>query len=156
MQIFDVFLLLCVKFSRYMLIRFAVKNLFSFREETEFNLLPGRTKRLDHHKYLINGIEVLKLTALYGANGSGKSNLIRSISLLKRMLAKSIIPNSINTQKFKLSKSAISEPVELSIEFFTNSSIYYYSVSINDGVIIDEYLIIVVLVINDVTVPLVT
>jgi len=122
-----------------MLIRFAVKNLFSFREETEFNLLPGRTKRLDHHKYLINGIEVLKLTALYGANGSGKSNLIRSISLLKRMLAKSIIPNSINTQKFKLSKSAISEPVELSIEFFTNSSIYYYSVSINDGVIIDEY-----------------
>ncbi|MCF6404130.1 ATP-binding protein [Chitinophaga filiformis] len=123
-----------------MLIRFAVKNLFSFWEETEFNLLPGRTKRLNHHKYQINEeIEVLKLTALYGANGSGKSNLIRSISLLKRMLTKSTIPNSINAQKFKLSKSAISEPVELSIEFFTNSSIYYYSVAINEGIIIDEY-----------------
>jgi uncharacterized protein len=122
-----------------MLIRFAIKNLFSFKEETEFNLLPGRAKRLNHHKYERNGIEVLKLTALYGANGSGKSNLIRSISLLKMLLLKATIPNALNYQKFKLSKSTLTEPVELAIEFFANNSIYYYSISINDGLIIDEY-----------------
>jgi AAA15 family ATPase/GTPase len=122
-----------------MLIRFAIKNLFSFKEETEFNLLPGRVKRLNHHKYERNGIEVLKLTALYGANGSGKSNLIRSISILKAMLFSGEIPNLLNNQKFKLSKSSLNEPTEMAIEFFANNSIYYYSVSVNDGVIVDEY-----------------
>ncbi len=122
-----------------MLIRFAIKNLFSFKEETEFNLLPGRVKRLNHHKYERNGIEVLKLTALYGANGSGKSNLIRSISLLKEMLISGVIPTEINNQKFKLSKTCLDEPTELAIEFFANNLIYYYSISVNNGIIIDEY-----------------
>lgn len=122
-----------------MLIRFAIKNLFSFKEETEFNLLPGRVKRLNHHKYERNGIEVLKLTALYGANGSGKSNLIRSISLLKTLVLSGEIPAALNNQKFKLSKANLSEPTELAIEFFANNSVYYYSVSVNDGKIIDEY-----------------
>lgn len=122
-----------------MLIKFSIKNLFSFKEETEFNLLPGRATRLSHHKYERNGIEVLKLTALYGANGSGKSNLIRSISLLQNLLIKNINLKLLNNQKFKLSKSTITEPIELAIEFFTNNSIYYYTISINDGLIVNEY-----------------
>jgi AAA15 family ATPase/GTPase len=122
-----------------MLIRFAVKNLFSFKEESEFNLLPGRVKRLNHHKYPIKGIEILKMTALYGANGSGKSSLIRSISLLKTIILDGSIPSSLNGQKFKLSKASLNEPTEFAIEFFTNNEIYYYSISIKDNVIIDEY-----------------
>jgi len=122
-----------------MLIRFAVKNLFSFKEQTDFNLLPGKVKRLNHHKYPRNGIEILKLSALYGANGSGKSNLIRSISLLKALIVSGAIPKPLLNQQFKLSESSINEPVELAIEFFANNSIYYYSISIDDGIIVDEY-----------------
>ena len=122
-----------------MLIRFSIKNLFLFKEETEFNLLPGKVKRLNHHKYLCGGIEVLKLTGLYGANGSGKSNLIRSISLLKSMLISGEIPPPFFNQKFKLSKTSLNEPVELAIEFFANNLIYYYSVVIDDEIIKDEY-----------------
>lgn len=122
-----------------MLIRFAISNLFSFKEETEFNLLPSKVKRLSHHKYNKNGIEVLKLSALYGANGSGKSNLIRSISLLKMMIVRGVILNSLTSQKFKLSESSQTEPIELGIEFFANNAIYYYSIAINNGIIIDEY-----------------
>lgn len=122
-----------------MLIRFAIKNLFSFKEETEFNLLPSKTKRLSQHKHTKSGIEILKLSAIYGANGSGKSNLIRSISLLKMMILKGLIPNSLTSQKFKLSESSQTEPVELAIEFFANNAIYYYTIAINDGLVIDEY-----------------
>ena len=82
---------LCENFTN-MLIRFAIKNLFSFKEETEFNLLPSKTKRLSQHKHTKSGIEILKLSAIYGANGSGKSNLIRSISLLKMMILRGLIP----------------------------------------------------------------
>jgi len=129
---------LCENFTQ-MLIRFQVKNLFSFKEETEFNLLPGRAKRLDHHKYERNGLEFLKLSAIYGANGSGKSNLIHSISQLQKIVVNGIFPQTLITQKFKLSEASQNEPVELAIEFFTNNTIYYYSISINDGIVIDEY-----------------
>ena len=83
-----------------MLLRFAVKNLFSFKDETEFNLMPGRISRLSHHKYSKLGIEFLKLSALYGANGAGKSNLIKAISLLKTLVITGKIPNELNSQNF--------------------------------------------------------
>lgn len=122
-----------------MLIRFAISNLFSFKEETEFNLLPSKVKRLSHHKYSKGGIEILKLTALYGANGSGKSNLIRAISLLKAMILEGAVPGSLMSRKFKLSESSWAKPVELAIEFFAHDAVYYYSISINNGIVVDEY-----------------
>ena len=122
-----------------MLIRFIVKNLFSFKKETEFNLLPGRPTRLNHHKYERNGLGILKQTAIYGANGSGKSNLVKAIAALQQMVITGVIPYSLDTQKLKLAKSNQKEPVELGIEFFCNNAIYFYTVSVKGGVITDEY-----------------
>lgn len=122
-----------------MLIRFQIRNLYSFKEDSEFNLLPGRIKRFDHHKYERGDLEFLKLTAIYGANGSGKSNLIRGISLLRSMVLTSAIPREFRTQKFRLAESAANEPVDLAIEFFTNNTIYYYSIAVNEGVVVEEH-----------------
>lgn len=122
-----------------MLIRFVVKNLFSFKEETEFNLLPSKSQRLNHHKYQKNGIEVLKMTALYGANGSGKSNLVKALLLFRRMLTTGVIPIQLSNQKFKLCETTQNEPVELAIEFSVNDRTYYYSASVDKGIIIGEY-----------------
>ena len=116
-----------------------VKNLFSFKEETEFNLLPSKDTKLAHHKYQYNGVEVLKSTAIYGANGSGKSNLIKAIGLLKQLLISGNIPAPFYTQKFRLSPKMQQEPVEMSIDFMLDKN-YYYAISINQGIILDEYL----------------
>ena len=86
-----------------MLIRFIAKNLFSFNEETEFNVLPNKTQRHPHHKVNRNGIDLLRLSAIYGANGSGKSNLIQSIAVLKMMVKNGKLYESIYYYKFKLS-----------------------------------------------------
>ena len=83
-----------------MLIRFIVKNFLSFKEETEFNLLPGRGTRFNHHKYDVGGIPILKLSAIYGANGSGKSNLIKAISTLRSIVILGEIPSLLLNQKF--------------------------------------------------------
>ncbi len=122
-----------------MLIRFIVKNLYSFKEETEFNLLPGRATRLEKHKYHRNGITALKQTAIYGANGSGKSNLVKAIGCLKSLMTTGIIPYALTSQKFKLSNFTLSQPVELAIEFSSGKSIYFYSISIQNGIILEEY-----------------
>lgn len=46
-----------------MLIRFQIKNLYSFEAEIEFNLLTNHSEELSHHKKHYNGIDILRLSA---------------------------------------------------------------------------------------------
>ena len=85
-----------------MLIRFVAKNIYSFKDETEFNLFPNKTQRLQHHKVTIGDFEFLRFSAIYGANGSGKSNLIKTISLLETMVEEGKLPSDIEDLKFKI------------------------------------------------------
>ncbi|MCK9204718.1 MAG: ATP-binding protein [Bacteroidales bacterium] len=124
-----------------MFIRFAISNLFSFQKETEFNLFPGRINRLGHHKYKALGIETLKTSAIYGANGAGKSNLVKAIDTLKDFVISGNIPEALFSQKFKLTKKSIKEPVYLGIEFIHKNKAYYYGIHVNDGIVLKEELL---------------
>jgi len=121
-----------------MIVRFLVKNLFSFNELTEFNLLPGRPTRMKHHVYDEGKYEILKLSAIYGANGAGKSNLIRAIALLRQFVVSGKMPIEFITGTFKLKEHAAAEDVYLGIEFIAEGQTYYYDLTINQGIVIQE------------------
>ncbi|WP_029281364.1 ATP/GTP-binding protein [Pedobacter sp. R20-19] len=123
-----------------MLVRLIVKNLFSFQDEVEFHMIPGQASRLKHHKYKIGEKELLKLSAIYGANGSGKSNLVKALILLKQFILSGNIPTALQRGKFKLSKISQSFPVEMGIEFYFQSSLFFYSCSMDQGKVLEEYL----------------
>ncbi len=123
-----------------MLIRFIAKNIFSFKDETEFNLFPNKTQRLQHHKVTISDFEFLRFSAIYGANGSGKSNLIKSISLLETIVEEGKLPTEIDDIKFKLDDENLRLPVSLGAEFIANNDAYYYTVTFDNGKILNEYL----------------
>jgi AAA15 family ATPase/GTPase len=123
-----------------MLVRFIVKNLFSFQELTEFNMLPGRFQRLCHHINKADGMELLKLNAVYGANGAGKSNLIRALSILKDFLMDGEMPIELITETFKFDKESNTKDVYIGIEFIREDIPYYYGLTINQGIIIEEEL----------------
>lgn len=122
-----------------MILRFLAKNLFSFKEETEFNLLPNRSTNLAHHKIVKNDISVLRLSAIYGANGSGKSNLVRGIELLSRIIQRGTVEVAPKEVKFKLSKKTQEEPTSLSLEFFCEPHTYIYSITFDNGQVLYEY-----------------
>ena len=126
--------------GKKMLIRFIVKNLFSFKEETEFNVLPNKTQRLPHHKVKQNDFDLLRLSAIYGANASGKSNLIKSIALLESMIGDGKLELNLNDSKFKLSDENESLPISLAIEFYSKSKIYYYTLTFDNDIILNEAL----------------
>lgn len=132
-------IVLCVKFSR-MLIRVLIKNLFSFQELTEFNMLPGRTGRLSHHLIGKGDFELLKLNALYGANGAGKSNLIRSLQLLKNFLLKGEMPIQFITETFKLDDESRLKDVYIGVEFIKDNIPFFYGLTINQGIVVEEEL----------------
>lgn len=120
-----------------MLIRFIVKNIFSFKDYTELNMLPGRFNRLSDHVYKDH---VLKLNTIYGANGAGKSNIIRALALFQQLLLSGNLPIEFITQTFKFDKESSQQDIYLGIEFFKDGTPYYYGITINKGIIIEEEL----------------
>jgi len=110
----------------------------SFKEETEFNMLPASgQKRLKEHIYSAGGVDVLKMGAIYGANGSGKSNLVKAVGLLQKIVLESDFGG---IKKFKLDKNYITEPTTFEIEFETKGKIYSYYLSLSINTILEEYL----------------
>ena len=124
-----------------MLIRFQVKNLYLFEEETEFNLLTNDSEHLPHHKKHCNGVDFLRLSAIYGANASGKSNFVRAIGLLQNIVKKGKIIDEVSDYKFKLSKEALTKPISLAIELLSNSKMYYYTLTFDQKKILNETLV---------------
>jgi len=103
-------------------------------------MLPNtRYKRLPHHKYDVNGFGLLKMTALYGANAAGKSNLVEAMSLLKDIVTTSKIPPRFSDLQFKFRDEKYEDQI-LAIEFFQNKIPFYYALKINKGIIKTEEL----------------
>lgn len=121
-----------------MLIRFVIQNMFSFGERKEFTTIPNkRLKTLQDHKYNLDGFEVLKLSSIYGANGAGKSNLIKSLSQFQKLIIGEGVPFRLkDTQhKFGDQKEQI-----FAIEFIQDNTPLYYAIILYDGKISKEEL----------------
>lgn len=128
-----------------MILRVILKNFLSFNDEVQFDMFPNmkRTSLSNHIAILDGKLPVLKMAAIYGANGAGKSNLLKGINFLKAIaLNKSFLDReSVGKYIFALKENAGAEPMELTIEFVTKTGIpYIYSVAIMNAGIVFETL----------------
>jgi hypothetical protein len=123
-----------------MLIRFVVSNFLSFNEESEFNMIAGSFKTHKHHVYSAGKIDVLKSAVFYGANASGKSNLIKALNFLREAVHLGGIDQSVDDKKFKLNKRNNDKPISFEIEFSIEKKVYSYGISLNHDEIIEEWL----------------
>ena len=121
-----------------MLVRFAVQNYLSFNERTEFNMLTGSPRRLPHHVYHHGDLELLKMAAVYGANGAGKSNFINAIVDLSHLILMDVM--ILNSSKFKLNSVNLGLPISFEIEFIIDEKMFLYSISTNNSIIESEKL----------------
>lgn len=122
-----------------MLARVVIENFLSFREETEFNMFAGNFKTHKSHVYDLP-VNLLRSAAIYGANGAGKSNLIKAIEYLKFIVYNGGIKSSINTKKFKLDKDYLSKPVFFEIELMQDKKFYSYGIKIDGTTVLEEWL----------------
>ena len=124
-----------------MLIRFVLENLFSFGEQKEFTTIPNkRLKTLEHHKYNYNDFNVLKIGAIYGANGAGKSNLIKSLELFQKLIVREKIPFRLKDSKFKFNNPEDNQNQVFVIEFIQENKAFYYGIILDENTIITEEL----------------
>jgi len=123
-----------------MFIRCVFNNIYSFGKETELNMFPApRFTRLKHHRLRGAGIEVLKLASIYGANGAGKSNLIRALALLQTIVVSGQLPSSLALARMKHFHDR-ETPTMLAIEFIIEENAYLYALEIGDATVEREEL----------------
>jgi hypothetical protein len=72
-----------------MLIEFRVKNFRSFKEEQVFSMVASKDDSLSDNVVEVAGWRLLRTAAIYGANASGKSNLIKAIRTMSRVIGSS-------------------------------------------------------------------
>lgn len=124
-----------------MLVRFILSNFLSFKEETEFNMLSSADQK--HHKnhiYTPKDLGLLKTAALYGANGAGKSNFIKGISVFQDIIEEGGKDSILQIKKYKLELEYSSKPTTFEIEFVKNKVVYLYGLVINEEIIKEEWL----------------
>ncbi len=123
-----------------MLIRLIVNNILSFGKEQEFNMLPmPRLRTLKEHKYNIDGFDILKMASIYGANGAGKSNLVKSMLILEDLIENETpLINFSKNRRFKFSDEEESQT--FIVEFFQNGKAFLYALEIFNNIIVTEEL----------------
>ncbi len=125
-----------------MLIRFTIENFLSFREKQVFSMIPGKGSLKSHHKSTpIKGVSALKVGVIYGANASGKSNLVKAIDFGRRIVLNGTKPEQpISTSFYKLDKIFLNKPTYVEYEIQHKGKNYAYGFILNSKEIIDEWM----------------
>lgn len=133
-----------------MLVEFRVKNFRSLRDEQVLSLVASTDKTLLDTHALGTGLKVaphlLKSAVVYGANASGKSNLIKALQYMQGVVQESASLQPGQTfdrlQPFKLDAASDSQPTEFEVTFILDSVRYQYGFAMNSKRIVSEHLLV--------------
>jgi hypothetical protein len=116
-----------------MLLEFSVKNFLSVKNKVTLSLYASDEIQGHEESNLIPIGEqaILKTAVIYGANASGKSNLIKAMEFMRQVILTSIKLNPEepivpiqNYPSFQLSTETVKEPIEMQVSFL-HKDIYY-------------------------------
>ena len=127
-----------------MLIEFSVKNFLSFKDKVTLSMEKGNGDENLDNIILKDDVALLKTAAIYGANASGKSNILKALTCAILMVRNSsLIPvgGKWNFLKpFLFDETSKNKPSEFEFIFITNNVKYRYFFSADASRIYDEVL----------------
>ena len=135
-----------------MLCQFTVKNYKSFRDEAVFDMQAAAIS--EHEDRVIrdkDGEKFLPVSAIYGPNGGGKSNVLEALHTLAAKVLRPIYATGDNEERiflqkklliepFAFSEEAKNEPTEFEIFFRTEIAEYRYILHVKKDVVVYERL----------------
>lgn len=129
------------------LIRFNIKNFLSFsgREEgksEEFSMIAGKVRNKKAHVYDNEKIKLLKFAAIYGANAAGKSNLVKALDYMRRIVLFGF-PKGHTDMYCKIDSANKEKESYFELEIMLGEKYYAYGfeVILNQGRFISEWLV---------------
>ena len=136
----------CVRQVNDMLIEFSVENYLSFKEMVTLSLEASSSKELPNN-VMYNaggtGINLLRSAVIYGANASGKSNLLKALSFMAYYVAESFskkLDTPTGVTPFKLDACQTDKPSTFEISFIASGVRYLYGFSLDKDRVFEEWL----------------
>ncbi len=124
-----------------MLLKYSFQNFRSFREEAEFSMKPGRKMERfeDNVINTQNGIRGLKTAVVFGENGGGKTNFIRSLDYFL-YLFHCVEPIYSVKPLLNYNDATRKSIQKFSLQVFVENKMYFYELEMDGVCIIKEEL----------------
>lgn len=113
-----------------MLIRFNVRNFLSFNEKEdgrteEFSMIAGKVRNKKEHTGDDGNLRLLKFAAVFGANASGKSNLVKAMDFMRDTVINKL-PDGYSEQYCKTDQDNKEKPSYFEVEIKLKEKYYAY------------------------------
>ena len=132
-----------------MIIEFSVKNYRSIKDLQTLSLIAApiksKNQELDIHNLIpvSEKLSLLKTVAIYGANGSGKSNLIKALITMFVFIDSSFQDDELGKriiEPFAFDKNSFQEPTFFQLTFIVNGVKYRYGFEVRQNKVESEWL----------------
>ncbi len=136
-----------------MIIEFSVANFRSFKTLQTLSFvaanITSKDKKIDENNVIeipsvaSKKMKLLKSKAIYGANASGKSNIVKALSAFWRIIRHSVKNEKVisnEVQKFELSTETVNEPTFFQLIFIHENVTYRYGFEVKENKIFAEWL----------------
>lgn len=127
-----------------MLLQFSVANYLSFKEEVVLNMIPAKSRTMKEH--IISDdqgkrTEILPVATIFGANASGKTNLINAIDYARKLIITGTrSDNTTGVKAFLLDPAMEKSPSRFEFVFKHEGIIYSYGFTASANEIHEEWL----------------
>ncbi len=127
-----------------MIIQFKVANYRSIGAEQTLSFVAEKARRHPDNLISCKGYKLLKSTALYGANASGKSNLVKAVEVMQQFVKDSATRmNDGDTieaaEPFRLDPMLRNKPSRFEITFVTDGIVYVYGFAVTQKHVESEW-----------------
>ncbi len=133
-----------------MLIEFSVGNFRSFKEPVTLSMVAAkihsRDRQIDENNtiQIDDNLTLLTSAGVYGANASGKSNLISAMAFMHQAVLSSATGSQagepINISRFRLSTETEHKPAFFQVVFLLDGQQYRYGFEIDQQKVVSEWL----------------
>ncbi len=125
-----------------MIISYEVENYLSFQRPARVELTVGAAVPDNYHFVVADGVRVAKALGIYGANASGKTNLLRALPALSDFIVESFNKPLESAPPFTPHFFNSDAPVKVQVEFLmpVDGSRYRYAVEVQGKRVLSESL----------------
>lgn len=130
-----------------MLIEMNVSNFRSFKEKQTLSMVKAKGNELPDNAFTAHmssgkSIDLLHSAAIYGANASGKSNVLKALGAMRNIVIFSSrkLTGKMPVTPFRLDTKSRQEPTEFEVTILIDKVRYQYGFSATEEQIYDEWL----------------
>ena len=132
-----------------MILEFCATNYLSIKDELKLSFVATSLKETSIEPNELfsvgdTGISLVRSAVIYGANASGKSNVLKAFAFYKRFITDSFKDSqageAIDVETFRLNAATASEPATMEATFTDGDFIYRYGFEVSSEAVETEWL----------------